>query len=170
MSIALNWYQYVNSALSSLLQINGSNAMTGNLNFNNNRGINILNPVNSQDAATKNYVDTKYTILIGSFINQTTTSPTSISLSSPANGSVRIVIDTFSANFTGNNLISYIIDYDLVNTFALYGFCNLTDYPFVTVGSSKSIGVAFSWSSPIIANIQCTLLNGATGYSIYIYN
>jgi len=58
MSTALNWYQYVNSAFSSFLQTNGNNVMTGNLNFNTNKGINLIDPTNLQDAATKNYVDT----------------------------------------------------------------------------------------------------------------
>src|SRR5271156_227838 len=39
------------------VDVNGSDAMTANLNVGNNNIINVLDPFNPQDAATKNYVD-----------------------------------------------------------------------------------------------------------------
>src|SRR5271156_4268751 len=39
------------------LDVNGSDAMTATLNAGNNNIINVLDPFNPQDAATKNYVD-----------------------------------------------------------------------------------------------------------------
>jgi hypothetical protein len=39
------------------LAINGLNSMEANLNFGNNRGVNIAEPTDLNDAATKNYVD-----------------------------------------------------------------------------------------------------------------
>jgi hypothetical protein len=44
------------------LQIDGSNSMAANLNFGNNKGINLTNPTNPSDAVTKSYVDN---ILVG---------------------------------------------------------------------------------------------------------
>src|SRR5271156_1292712 len=42
---------------SRYLDINGSDAMTATLNAGNNNIINVLDPFNPQDVATKNYVD-----------------------------------------------------------------------------------------------------------------
>ena len=39
------------------IDVNGSDAMTANLNLGNNNIINALDPFNPQGAATKNYVD-----------------------------------------------------------------------------------------------------------------
>src|SRR5271156_1378615 len=39
------------------VDVNGSDAMTANLNVGNNNIVNVLDPFNPQDAATKNYVD-----------------------------------------------------------------------------------------------------------------
>ncbi len=47
-----------NIIISNDLHSDGSNAMMNNLNMNNNKVINLSSPVNSQDAATKQYCDT----------------------------------------------------------------------------------------------------------------
>lgn len=41
------------------LKTDGTNSMTGNLNMNSNKIINVLDPTLAQDGATKNYVDSK---------------------------------------------------------------------------------------------------------------
>jgi len=57
-----------------LSDLTGSN--TSNLNLNSNKIINVVDPVNAQDGATKNYVDTKVaTVSGGSTLTQTLTTP-----------------------------------------------------------------------------------------------
>jgi hypothetical protein len=172
MSIALNWYQYFNSLTPNYININGSNNMTGNLNFNNNQSINLMNGINAQDLLTKNYIDTKYTILIGSLVNQTATGSSGINipLSSSINNTAKVTINTFTNNFTNYNSMSYIVHYTPTINWSLYGFGNSSNYPFGNINSIPSVGIAFGWNSTSSIAIRCTLLNGATGYSIYIYN
>jgi hypothetical protein len=45
------------------LLVDGSNSMLNNLNLNNNRIINLANPTNNQDAASKLYCDTNSLIV-----------------------------------------------------------------------------------------------------------
>jgi len=48
---------YIDGYVDSYLPLNGSRAMTGNLNMGTHYITNVVNPNNPQDAATKNYVD-----------------------------------------------------------------------------------------------------------------
>ena len=55
------WYiipETVTLALTDFLRVDGTRAMTGALDLNSNSIFNLSTPVNSNDAATKNYVDT----------------------------------------------------------------------------------------------------------------
>ena len=55
------WYvipETVTLALTDFLRVDGTRAMTGALDLNSNSIFNLSTPVNSSDAATKNYVDT----------------------------------------------------------------------------------------------------------------
>jgi len=49
----------VANALTGSFAADGQTPATGNLNMNSNRVVNVTDPVNPQDAATKNYVDSK---------------------------------------------------------------------------------------------------------------
>lgn len=54
--------------LNGALLTNGTNQMTQPLNLGGNRAINAANPINVQDAATKNYVDTQVTTITNNFL------------------------------------------------------------------------------------------------------
>ena len=47
----------IQTQLDSMLELDGTDTMTGNLNMGTNSIIGVVDPVNAQDAATKNYVD-----------------------------------------------------------------------------------------------------------------
>ena len=51
-------FNLITYILPNELHSNGSNAMTNNLNMNNNKLINLSTLTNNQDAITKNYCDT----------------------------------------------------------------------------------------------------------------
>jgi Chaperone of endosialidase len=55
--IGPNNYNNISNFLSNDLHIDGSNSMLGNINMNNNKITNLLDPTNNKDAATKNYCD-----------------------------------------------------------------------------------------------------------------
>ena len=52
------------------LNLNGSTAMTGGLNMNNNNMINLATPTLPTDGVNKNYVDTSFTALGDSKLNR----------------------------------------------------------------------------------------------------
>lgn len=55
-----SWLEVTDEAeLANYLKADGTTPLTGNLNFDGNKGINLLDPTAAQDAATKNYVDTE---------------------------------------------------------------------------------------------------------------
>ena len=62
------WYiipETVTLALTDFLRVDGTRAMTGSLDLNSNSIFNLSTPVNSNDAATKNYVDTSTSRTLG---------------------------------------------------------------------------------------------------------
>src|SRR5277367_2470130 len=76
------------------LDVNGSDTMTSNLNVGNNKVINVTDPVNLQDAATKNYVD--------SSLNNTTLStyfPVLTSDTSNSGGWIASASSEYSSSF-----------------------------------------------------------------------
>ena len=72
-SDGINYYKVIdtNSGNLTYLRLDGSNHPTMNISWNGNRIIDLADPVNLQDAATKNYVDTITNI---NWTNYTTTS------------------------------------------------------------------------------------------------
>ena len=56
----------LNSSSDTRLNLDGTSKMTGDLDFNGNKGINLSDPTDLTDAANKKYVDTKFTNLSSS--------------------------------------------------------------------------------------------------------
>jgi microcystin-dependent protein len=67
----------ISNALTGSVAADGQTPVTGNINMTNNKIVNLLNPSNLQDAATKDYVDSINAVMTGSIqMWPTTTAPT----------------------------------------------------------------------------------------------
>ena len=53
-----NSYNNLSNIIPETIRTDGSNSMNNNSNMNNNKIINLLTPINNNDAVTKNYCDT----------------------------------------------------------------------------------------------------------------
>jgi hypothetical protein len=126
-------------------------------------------PTNPQDAANKNYVDNKYLTLIGSLINQTTTSRVSLNFDSPANSMVRLLLFAYSTNFSVFNGTHFMLG-PLIGGYVTY-------YGYVSSGNivlapnlSPCVGIRIIGFSSSNITFVPALINGATGWSMYVYN
>jgi len=61
---ANNTLSDIATALTDSVAADGQTAMTGNLNLNSNKIVNVADPTLAQDAATKNYTDTAITTAV----------------------------------------------------------------------------------------------------------
>ena len=167
-----NLYTY---AESTYIKINGSSAMTAALNMNTHPINNVTNPTNPQDAATKNYVDTKYTNQICSSGNISSSTVQTLTLSSPLS-IVKIVVNVFYPTIGAGNYNTTIgyIQPSLPTTpsqgppiFIAYGYNN------AAVSTTAVPKVQFQFTSFTAGSTSITFntlfLDGAVGYNLFLY-
>lgn len=140
------------------------------LDNNNNAIINVTNPINSTDASNKNYVDIKYSTLIGSVVNQTSTAASTLILSAGVHSTYKVnFVGFIGSAFVNGSETSQIIDTNFVSGVGkqLIAVANAS-----TINPALAILVITAPTTPGSGtfNYTVTLSTLATGYSIYVYN
>ena len=107
------------NGINSCLEKSGSNSMTGNLNFGNNKGTNCTDPTAAQDVATKAYVDTGGVFLASNDellcrLATHTTVPSGFTIGTVADTAVKIIGNTAASADAGTNNFDTVF----VNTYA----------------------------------------------------